>query len=174
MLSEDSKRKIIEEVSRKAGDQFETRINCAQSTLAALQEEFDLGGGKDVIKAAAFMPGLAARKEACGAMMGALLALGLALGIENISSGTMTPEAAEKKYRARDKARKFCETFKAELGSTTCGDIRVKIMGPEYVNYDNQDSKWRERYIKEGGPKKCRVPVEAGARIAAAILLEEE
>jgi len=107
-------------------------------------------------------------------MVGGLLALGLALGVEDISTRQSTSEAREKKYRVRSKAQKFCETFKAELGSTTCGDLRVKVMGPEYVNYDGRDPKWSERFIREGGAKKCRIQVETGARIAAAILLEEE
>ena len=62
----------------------------------------------------------------------------------------------------------FCEEFKKEFGSTMCGDIRPKIMGRDYNSMDPAD---RQQFLRDDGPKKCRVPAEKAARIAASIIL---
>ena len=77
MLSEIEKETILARVATKAGDYEEAAVSCSQGTFAALQEEFNLGGGTEMIKAATFMPGMASRKETCGAVVGCLMALGL-------------------------------------------------------------------------------------------------
>lgn len=171
MLSKSSKEEILARVARKAGDYEELSVNCAQGTLTALQEEFDLGGGKDVLKAATFMPGIMSRKETCGAVIGGLMALGLAYGRDRLYDlEWRTPEANEVMFRLRNKVWRFCEAFKQEFGSTMCGDIRPKIMGRDY---DTMDSEERRQFLEDGGAKKCRVPPEKAAGIAAEILLEE-
>lgn len=171
MVSRDSKEEILERVETKAGDYEEVSVSCSQGTLAALQEEFTLGGGKDVVKAATFMPGIASRKETCGAVVGALMALGLAFGGDRVSDpAPNTPEAKEELFKFRKKAWRFCEEFKKEFGSTMCGDIRPKIMGRDY---DSMDPKDRQQFLDDDGPRKCRVPPEKAARIAASIILEE-
>jgi C_GCAxxG_C_C family probable redox protein len=170
MLSEIEKEKILDRVAEKAGDYEERAISCSQGTLAALQEEFNLGGGEDVIKAAIFMPGMASRKETCGALVGGLMALGLKFGRDKIRDPEPdTPEGREETIRLREKAWRFCEEFKKEFGSAMCGDIRPKIMGRDYNTMDPIE---RQRFLDDDGARKCRVPAEKAARIAASILLE--
>ncbi|MBN1857417.1 MAG: C-GCAxxG-C-C family protein [Dehalococcoidia bacterium] len=172
MLSEDEKQAIIERVSKKAGDYEEAFISCAQGTLLALQEEFHLGGGTDIIRAASFMPGVASRKETCGAFLGALMALGLLFGranpLDTAYSGLESRgEFAERKKRT---AWRFCEELKNELGSTQCSHVHAKLMGKEY---DFMDSESFGEFLKDGGAQLCRIPPEKAARIAARIILEE-
>lgn len=99
------------------------------------------------------------------------MALGLAFGRDKINDPEPdTAEAREEMLRFREKAWRFCEEFKKEFGSTMCGDIRPKIMGREY---NTMDPKERQQFLDDGGAKKCRVPPEKAARIAASIILEE-
>jgi C_GCAxxG_C_C family probable redox protein len=171
MLSETEKERILDRVAKKAGDYEERSVSCSQGTLAALQEEFSLGEGSDVIKAAVFMPGIASRKETCGAVVGGLMALGLKFGRDKIrDSEPDTPEGREEMFQLRGKAWRFCEEFKKEFGSTMCGDIRPKIMGRDY---DTMDPIERQQFLVDGGARKCRVPAEKAARIAASIILEK-
>jgi len=174
MKSAGSREEILEGVAKKAGDNLERSINCARSTLAALQEEFELGGGEDLLNAATFMPGIVSRKETCGAVIGGLMALGLVYGRLNTQDpdwGSL--EAEKERFRLKEKARRFCDVFEKELGSTQCGFLLPKIMGPEFEEYDGTDSKERQRFLEHGGAEKCRVPPETAARIAASIMLEE-
>lgn len=171
MSSEAEKEKILERVSRKAGDYEEVSISCSQGTLFALQEEFNLGGGKELIMAATFMPGIAARKETCGAVVGGLMALGLKFGQDKVNDPPpATPEARAEMFKYREKAWRFCEEFKKEFGTTMCGQIRLDIMGREY---DSMDPAQLQQFLDDSGAKKCRVPPEKAARIAASIMLEE-
>jgi len=171
MLSETEKEKMLNRISKKAGDYEEVSISCSQGTLCALQEEFKLAGGEDVIKAGTFMPGIASRKETCGAVIGGLMALGLAFGRDRVNNpDPNTPEAMEQVLKFREKAWRFCEDFKKEFDSTMCGDIRPRIMGRDYNSMDPIE---RQQFLADDGPRKCRVPPETAARIAAKIILEE-
>lgn len=172
MLSESARERILDRVSKKAGDNEELSISCAQGTLTALQEEFNLGGGTDVLKAATFMPGVASRKETCGAFLGGLMALGLVFGRDKLYDPSYREPATVKEYAARKKrtAWKFCEELKKELGSTQCRDIHTRLMGREYEFMNPEDF---QQFLKDGGSKQCRVPPEKAARIAAGIILEE-
>jgi C_GCAxxG_C_C family probable redox protein len=123
------------------------------------------------MKAATFMPGMASRKETCGAVVGGLMALGLKFGRDKVKyPDSDTPEAKERLFKLRNMAWRFCEEFKKEFGSTMCGDIRPSIMGRDYNSMDPKD---RQQFLADDGPRKCRVPPEKAARIAAAIILEE-
>jgi C_GCAxxG_C_C family probable redox protein len=172
VTSGNGKQERIARVSTKAGDYEEMSVNCAQGTLAALQEEFRFEGGRELLKAATFLPGLVSRKETCGALLGGLIALGLAYGRDKLfDPAWATPEANEEMFRYRQKAYRYCEAFKAEFGSTMCGVIRPLIMGRDY---DTMNPEERAQFLADGGKKKCRVPPELAARIAAEILLEDE
>lgn len=167
-----SKEEQIIRVSQRAGDCEEMSVNCAQGTIAALTEEFNFEGGKELIKAASFFPGLMLRGETCGALLGGLMALGMALGREKLSDPSYsTPEAAEELLRRRKLVWNYCERFKERWGSTMCGVIRPAIMGRDYNTMIPEE---RAQFIADNGPKMCRIPPEYSARLVAEILLENE
>jgi len=173
MEKKESQLRSAERASKKAGDNLEKTVNCARSTLAALQDEFNLPGGEDLLNAATFMPGIVTRGETCGAVIGGLMALGLVYGKLNANHLSWGTEEGEKeRFRLKAKARKFCDIFEQILGSTQCGVLLPKIMGPDFKVYDGMDPRERQRFLSCGGAKKCRVPPETAARIAASIILE--
>lgn len=162
----------IERVALKAGDYEEESRNCAQGTLYALEEEFGLFGGEELLRAAMFLPGVGSRGEACGAVLGGLLALGLAYGRCSLCDPSWSsPELDSEMLRIRrEKILRFREAFKAEFGSTNCNVIRPLVMGRDY---DPLDPDERKQFIADDGYKKCRRPPEVAARIVAEILLED-
>lgn len=161
---------VSDRVSEKAGDYEEISISCAQGTMAALQEEFGLPGGADMLKAMTFMPGIASRDETCGAVVAALAALGMVMGRGKLSDPDYsTPEGKAAFFKSRERAYRFCEEFKQEMGSTMCGDIRKRLFGRTYNTFIPAEF---EQLVADGAQKKCRVPPETAARIAAAIILE--
>ena len=172
MSSEKEKQEIIDRVSKKAGDYEEAFISCAQGSLLALQEEFHLGGGTDMLLAASFMPGVGSRKETCGAFLGGLMALGLLFGRANPLDSSYAALDSRTDYAERKKrtAWRFCEELKTELGSTQCKDIHADLMGKEY---DFMDPDSFRQFVADGGAAACRIPPEKAARVAAAIILEE-
>ncbi len=96
--------------------------NCAQAVFATLCEGHDLDGGP-ILRALTPFPGLALRGETCGAVTGALLALGLVYGRDELTDW--------KGYlRSLPPARRFCSQFAAENGGTACRTIlEANILG---------------------------------------------
>ena len=156
-----SRDEILDRVGKKAGDYEELFASCAQGTLLALQEEFGFGDSQ-TLKAATAMPGIALRGETCGAVMGAIMALGIALGREK-------PDDFVALQKATGAARKLCREFEKEFGSCNCRDVQHRIFGRSYNLADPAD---QDAFIKADASGKCRAPAEKAARIAAEIIID--
>jgi len=135
--------------------------SCAQGTLLALQEQFNLGDSH-TLKAATAMPGIALRGETCGAVIGAMMALGLTFGREK-------PEDSAAVLRTTSAARKLCHRFEEEFGGCNCRDVQHHLFGRSYNLTDPNDL---EEFGKAGAAKNCRIPAESAARIAGEMILD--
>lgn len=130
--------------------------NCAQTSFAILNEEFDLGG-EQILKALTPFPGVALRGETCGAVIGSLMALGLVYGRDDLSDW--------KGYiGSLPLARRFCRQFEEENGSTACAAILQEKLGR---NYDLADQVQALEYASEGGPEACSKVVASAITIAS-------
>ncbi len=135
--------------------------NCAQSSFLALSEQFGLGND-DMVKALSPIPGIAERGETCGAVTGALLALGLVFGKNNISDW--------QGYRDSLKpANEFCDRFEQELGSLMCRNIVKSEFGMELDLRKQDDLK---QFQEADATHKCSKVVQSAVRIAADLILE--
>jgi C_GCAxxG_C_C family probable redox protein len=97
----------------KAVEIFLQNYNCSQAVFSTFAERFGLDEKTALKMASPFGGGLARRGELCGAVTGALLALGLA-------RGTDTPASKEEIYRLSQEAMR---RFEAEHGSLLCRDL---------------------------------------------------
>jgi C_GCAxxG_C_C family probable redox protein len=105
-----------------AVERFSQTDNCAQSVFSAFAPSHGLDEETAVKIAAPFGGGMARTGETCGAVTGALMALGLA-------RGTATPEGKEEGYRL---AREFMDRFEEKHGSLLCRElIGCDISTPE-------------------------------------------
>jgi C_GCAxxG_C_C family probable redox protein len=133
--------------------------NCAQAVFAALCEAHHLQGGA-VLKALTPFPGLALRGETCGAVTGALMALGLVYGREDMSDWRAY-------LRSIPPARRFCAQFAAEHGGTACREILQAKLGR---SYDLASKGELMKYAADGGPGACAGVVASAARIASKLI----
>jgi len=161
MQQSGSREERLDRLERRAGDYEELYGSCAQGTLLALQEEFSLGD-KQTLKAATAMPGIALRGETCGAVIGAIMALGMALGREK-------PDDFDAVQRTTKAARKLCRRFEQEFGGCNCREVQHRIFGRSYNVADPAESM---EFIKAGAAQKCRAPAEKAARIAGELILD--
>lgn len=161
-MSEDtqSQEALLIRLEQKAGDYEELFGSCAQGTILALQEAFDLGSA-DTLKAATAMPGVALRGDTCGAVIGALMALGLAMGRDK-------PEDGKAAMRTILAGRILCEKFEARFGSCHCHGVQHHIFGRHFNLMDPEDGK---EFVKADASKKCRIPVAFAARVAGELIL---
>lgn len=161
MLHKEEQERFLDRLEQKAGDYQELYASCAQGALLALLEQFDLGERR-LIKAATAMPGIALRGETCGAVIGALMALGLAFGRED-------PEdfgALQVTLRA---SRKLCRLFEAEFGGCMCRDVQERLFGR---SFDLADPGAIKEFAAAGAAQKCRLPSGKAARIAGELIID--
>ncbi|MBN1375690.1 MAG: C_GCAxxG_C_C family protein [Dehalococcoidia bacterium] len=163
MKEVESQREILDRLEQKAGDYEELFTSCAQGTLLALQEEFNLGNEQS-LKAATAMPGIALRGETCGAVIGAIMALGLAMG-------RAKPEDSAAADRTMSASRKLCSRFEEEFGGCNCRDVQRHIFGRSFELNDPRDG---AAFVAANAIKKCRVPPGKAARIAGEIILNSQ
>lgn len=161
MQNNPSREELLNELEKKAGDYEELYGSCAQGTLLALQEQFKLGN-KEVLKAATAMPGIALRGDTCGAVIGGIMALGLAFGREK-------PEDSEAVMRTTRAAHKLCRRFEQELGGCNCRDVQHHIFGRSFDLTNPEDG---TDFVNAGASKKCRLPAGTAARIAGELILD--
>ena len=115
--------------------------------------------------------GVARRGETCGALLGALMALGLAIGRERIEDTeayqrTMAP--------GQDVSRRFQIELQSQFGfsspleTTLCRDIQARVYGRAFDMVDNDD---RQAFLDAGGHSAQGCPKVSA--VAAQVVAEE-
>jgi C_GCAxxG_C_C family probable redox protein len=153
---------VLNELDQKVKDNLALSGNCAQTSFVSLQQQFGLDGST-IAKALTPFPGLALRGETCGAVTGALMALGLVYGRERLDDHAAYMNSVRM-------ARRFCRQFEKELGSTMCGDILESEFGKRYNLADPAES---AEWMADCALERCTSVVSRGARIAAGIILDQ-
>ena len=160
-----SKEEIIQRVKARAYVCDEC-TGCSQRALQAVQKELGIGSA-ETFRAATVLAGGLLHGESCGALIGALMGLGLALGNDK----KVDDEAVKK---VRDIALEVIERFKQELQrqfgfkqelkSTLCKDIQERVLG-KYFGDDH------EGFLKAGGKSENGCPKVSS--IAAQVVAEK-
>lgn len=136
--------------------------NCAQTSFAVLQHEFNLEG-ETILKALTPFPGIALRGETCGAVTGCLMAIGLVYGRDRLDDW--------KGYIASlPPSRRFCRRFEEAHGSTSCATLLETKLGRRFNLADRGASL---EYVAAGGPQACGEIVTSAVQIAAEIIGKE-
>ncbi len=152
----------VNRLTRKVNETLGRSKNCAQTSFAVLQQEFDLDGGP-ILKALTPFPGIALRGETCGAVIGCLMAIGLVYGREDLEDW--------KGYLASlPPSRRFCRRFEGEHGSTACADLLETKLGHRYDLASRFDAL---RYAAAGGKKTCAKIIASAVQIAAEIIAKK-
>lgn len=95
---------------------FEEGFTCGQAVLATYADRHGLGRDAALRVACAFGGGIARTGAMCGAVSGALMAIGLAHGRTNVGDEA----ARERTYEA---SRALLDRFRAEHGSHVCREL---------------------------------------------------
>jgi len=169
-----AKEERIERVKRKALEYDKNYSGCSQSVLAALQEEFEIGNDESFRAATVLSGGIARKGETCGAIIGALLALGLILGRERIEDvevyrAMMPPSTAVRNRFLSELEKQF--GLKDEMGNTLCRHIQEMIYGRAFdLTKDDEYQAFLDAggHSEVGCPKVCAI----GAQVAAEKILE--
>jgi len=112
-------------VGEKAKENFTNGFNCTESVLKSLTAEMGIECSCIPKIATGFGAGFGRHGEICGAITGAVMALGLKYG----RSDTKDPEAKEKAYAIVDD---FIKTFESKFKNIRCIDLTgCNMLTPE-------------------------------------------
>ncbi len=129
--------------------------NCAQAVLGVFCRELGLEKGSALRISSGFGAGMGRRQEVCGAVTGAVMAIGLKYG----SADPGDREAKETVYRL---TRELMSRFQAEFGSCLCREL---------LGCDLQTDEGRKQYEEKGlGTEVCRPCVRGAVRFLEKIL----
>jgi C_GCAxxG_C_C family probable redox protein len=103
---------------------FGEGYSCSQAVLSAFCEDFGLSAEMALRVAGAFGGGIARLGEACGAVTGGLMVIGLKYGITDAKD----KQAKERTYEVADR---FLQGFTAKYGSIKCRDLLGCEVGTE-------------------------------------------
>lgn len=164
-----SVKKVLDRVAKAAYDNDRAYEGCARCVLEALQRELHLEEDENAYRAAlksstGLAAGVARRGETCGALLGAIMAIGLFYGTEYLYDWNGYVKTMELAGKVFDK-------FKERFGTTKCFEIQEKLLGRHYNFWNPKDS---EAWYKDGGLDACPGVCATAARIAAEIILEEK
>jgi len=172
MMDKDSREAILDRVEKRAIEYQKRAHGCATTELLAVGEEFNPDEVKAVFKAASFMSaGIARMGGTCGALIGGMLAVGLAAGRESLDEpayGTVLDEKTGKPRKA-ELARELYYRFIKQEGSAICREIQTRLAGKPFDLHEPDQAK---EFRESGEPDKCAKLVGRGARLAAEIILQ--
>lgn len=166
--------------AKKNAHENDRHSGCSQGVLLSLQEEFGIGNDEVFKSATVLSGGVARHGETCGALIGALMALGLVVGREKMEDTDVYRKSMEP---SADLIAKFKEElknqfgFEGELDGTLCRQIHEKIYGRPFDMTDPDDY---QEFLDAGGHsdsgclKVCGVAAQVGAEKILEITQDRE
>ena len=103
---------------------FDKGFNCAQAVLCSHCEEYGLSSDMAKRISCGFGAGMGYNAEACGAVTGALMLIGL-------KNGKYLESDNESKEKTYNLVKEFIENFKKEYGTINCKDLIKYDLGKE-------------------------------------------
>jgi C_GCAxxG_C_C family probable redox protein len=129
---------MSDELAKKVLQFFDQDYNCAQSVLRAVLEHKDKMFDYATLISAGFGGGMAFQGETCGAVSGAIMALG-------ILEGQNTINTRDHKNATYKLVGKFNERFREKFETTICRDLTGIDMSNEEARNDAiQNGHFRE------------------------------
>ena len=160
-----SKEEKIEAIKQRARKNFTLGYNCAECVMEAVLHEIDTGLPPDVKKlATGFGGGVGLYGDTCGAITGAVLAVGCVHGRSKLPEGEgkeVVKKAANELYGKPGLYRLFNQIpnkFFDKYGFTLCRDLT---------------SKWHETWLCRDHALHCREIITEAAVIAAELIMTD-
>lgn len=156
-----SKEEIYGELEAKVEKYYPIHHSCSQATFAALNDQFGLKADETLAAIKLFAGGIAGKGETCGAVTGALLAIGFNFEVKNKKGAAAGSSMAH--------GGTFFDRFMKEFESTRCKGVMKHQYG-KYIDFSNPDD--LKILGKPGNEGKCLEVMKKASCMAADIILE--
>lgn len=162
MAEHTSREELLNEVERTAHDYERDFHGCSRCVFKALQDHLHLGDGTALRASTPLAAGIAMRGETCGALLGGLLAVGVATASDELDDVEAINNSMAAGFR-------FVRRVEKEFGTTICAKIQTDRLGRFYSIADPEQY---QAFIDVGGYVECPKVVGKVARIAAEFILD--
>ena len=156
-----SKSKIIDRVAKAAYDNNRAYEGCARCVLHALQTHMKITEERAFMAAfkssTALSAGVARKGETCGALIGALMAIGLETGTESLQDFNGYVNTMRSASRVFD-------DFREIYGTVKCFEIQEQLFGRKIDFFKDEDAEW---WYTNDGLDKCPAVCAVAAKLAA-------
>lgn len=160
-----SKKEILKELDEKVVNYMPKYRSCALASFAALNDQFNLKADAATLRALMpFTGGIAGKGETCGAVSGAMLALGFFFGPIDQKGTAMFPPSWINGGVLMDK-------FKKEFSSTRCWEVQKHLYGRYFDSSKPEELKLFMEVSQQKSPN-CFDVTKKAVLIAAEIILE--
>ena len=157
-----SREELLNKVEETAHGYEKEFHGCSRCVFKALQDHLDLGDGISLKASTPLAAGVAMRGETCGALIGALLAVGIITAQEDLKDANALNNSLAEGFRLARKVEK-------EFGTTNYTKIQTERLGRFYSLADPEQY---QAFIEVGGYVECPKVVGKIARMTAEFILD--
>jgi C_GCAxxG_C_C family probable redox protein len=157
-----SRAELLDKIEKEAHDYERDFHGCSRCVLKPLQDNLDLGDEASLKASTTLAAGVAMRGETCGALLGGLLAVGIATASEDLKDVNALTNSLASGFR-------LARNVEKELGTTNCTKIQTDKLGRFYSLADPEQYK---AFIEAGGYRECPKVVGKIARMTAEFILD--
>jgi len=157
-----SREELLDRIEKEAHDYERDFHGCSRCVLKPLQDNLDLGGEASLKASTTLAAGVAMRGETCGALLGGLLAVGMATASGDLSDVDALTYSLAAGFR-------LARNVEKEFGTTNCTKIQTDKLGKFYSLADPEQYK---AFIEAGGYSECPKVVGRIARMTAEFILD--
>jgi C_GCAxxG_C_C family probable redox protein len=157
-----SRAELLDKIEKEAHDYERDFHGCSRCVLKPLQDNLDLGDDASLKASTTLAAGVAMRGETCGALLGGLLAVGIATASEDLKDVNALTNSLASGFR-------LARNVEKELGTTNCTKIQTDKLGRFYSLADPEQYK---AFIEAGGYRECPKVVGKIARMTAEFILD--
>ena len=170
MSIESTNKELLDRVEKDGATCEREMHACARCALLAVARNLKLAED-DCIDAALrtaipLSGGIAGTRNHCGALVGGVMAIGLAM-----VKGNPREAVVEERKASMATAKQFYRWFQKEIGQVSCYDIRDVGLGRCFDTSDPEEAK---KFEAAGGYELCSGVVGKAARKAAEMILESQ
>lgn len=162
-MSESASREaLLDKIEREATHLEKTYHGCSRCVVIPLCTHLGLGNPEVALASTPLAGGIALMGETCGALLGGLLAVGLATSDPDLENRQAFTDTMASGFR-------FMRRFQKEFGATTCRELQAARLGTFYSLAKPEEY---EAFTRAGGYDVCSALVGKASRLAAAFLME--
>ena len=174
-MSIEEKESTILSIEKSACEYERLYGGCARSTLRALQEHLGIGNNDTFRAATPFSGGTGRSGEVCGALVGAIMAIGLIYADDEFEEGKpeSRPLCVKSSHyeKTMERTIKLCDQFRQEFGGLKCPDVMNKLFGKIW---DLRDPEMRAQCSQPSIHDRCGEVTGKAARLAATLILKND